>query len=259
MITDNYAGVNVVNFVNNMFFLRTENTALRVVMGSIWFMPVYFTVIPIGSLLISKIYTTVNRDEKYFLKLCRVALLIVFMGLIYTYLGQNFFYLSSTTLVYLLFYLLGVVFGNQKIKHFYSVLIIWVINFIILKIGDYFLGAELSNMQSLKFPPNILYVLYSFFLIVLAIYIKDKIKVSKKNIFCWVGRNSIYFYFCQGISSSMLMYIVPKINWIWYIKLPVAFVINVLLAFAFVLVFKRVCMGLEKGINVIISFDFKKR
>ena len=36
-----------------------------------------------------------QTDEKDFMRLCRIALLIIFMGLIYTYLGKNFFYFSS--------------------------------------------------------------------------------------------------------------------------------------------------------------------
>lgn len=58
IIKKNYDGITLENFVNNMFFLRTENTALRVVMGSVWFMPVYFTVIPIGSYIVTRLYYT---------------------------------------------------------------------------------------------------------------------------------------------------------------------------------------------------------
>lgn len=179
IIKKNYDGITLENFVNNMFFLRTENTALRVVMGSVWFMPVYFTVIPIGSYIVTRLYYACiteksQTDEKDFMRLCRIALLIIFMGLIYTYLGKNFFYFSSTTLVYLFFWMLGVVCSRKKIQHFYSVVIIDCGILIFMKVMAKYLNVELRNMQSLKFPPSIIYVAYSLVIIVLALYAKSK-------------------------------------------------------------------------------------
>lgn len=51
-------------------------------------------------------------------------------------------------------------------------------------------------------------------------------EISADNVFCRIGRSAILFYFCQGISSSLLSFIVPKITMGWGIKLLIAFVIN---------------------------------
>ena len=45
-------GLTVENFLGNLFFLRPETTSLPVVMSSMWFLPVYFWVVPIGSVLL---------------------------------------------------------------------------------------------------------------------------------------------------------------------------------------------------------------
>lgn len=251
-ITDDFTGITLANFIHNMFFLRTENTALRVVMGSIWFMPVYYTVVPIGSLIISRVWSFVNGDDDAFMKKSRVVLFVVFMGLIYTYLGGNFLYLSSQTLVYLFFYFLGVVCSKAKVKHAYSLLAFWGIISVSLKMCAIYLNADLSNMQALKFPPNILYVLYSLFVIVLALYARDKVKVSENNFFCWVGKSAMYFYFCQRISSSLLMYFVPGISWLWWIKLPIAFALNFSMTCMMVLLFKKMCIGVEKAMDMVM-------
>lgn len=257
IILKNYDGITLENFVNNMFFLRTENTALRVVMGSVWFMPVYFTVIPIGSYIVTRLYYACiteksQTDEKDFMRLCRIALLIIFMGLIYTYLGKNFFYFSSTTLVYLFFWMLGVVCSRKKIQHFYSVVIIDCGILIFMKVMAKYLNVELRNMQSLKFPPSIIYVAYSLVIIVLALYAKSKLKISDKNVFSWIGKNAIYYYFCQGISSSLLMYFIPSIRWEWYIKLPVAFSINFIVTCIFVVILKKIYEITDKIISHLI-------
>lgn len=248
IFSGNFEGVNILNFIYNMFFLRTENTALRVVMGSIWFMPVYYTVIPIGAVILRKMRSAVSGDEKEFQKLSNCALFVIFMGLIYTYLGKNFLYLSSTTLVYLFFYFLGVICSNKSIKRFSFVIISWISLCIGLKLLAVQFGVELSDMQSLKFPPNIIYVLYSLFIIVFALYIRNKIKLTEGNFFCWVGKSAIYFYFCQGISSSLLMYFIPQLNWVWYAKLPVAFMLNFIMTLIIVLIFKHICKYTEKVI-----------
>ena len=156
------------------------------------------------------------------MKLCRITLLIVFMGLIYTYLGKNFFYFSSTTLVYLFFWMLGVVCSRKKIQHFYSVIIIECGILIFMKVMAKYLNVELRNMQSLKFPPNIIYVVYSLAIIVLALYAKGRLKISDKNVFSWIGKNAIYYYFCHinnEKSEIMTMYPLYITHFTWHMSM----------------------------------------
>ena len=42
------------------------------------------------------------------------------------------------------------------------------------------------------------------------------------------------FYFCQGIGGSLLMVLLPRIQLVWYAKLPLAYVINVAVTAVFV-------------------------
>jgi len=70
--------------------------------------------------------------------------------------------------------MLGVVCSRKKIQHFYSVVIIDCGILIFMKVMAKYLNVELRNMQSLKFPPSIIYVAYSLVIIVLALYAKRK-------------------------------------------------------------------------------------
>ena len=62
------------------------------------------------------------------------------------------------------------------------------------------------DLQRAKFPPTIIYGLASLIFITLTIYIRPFLA---DNSFKWVqhvGKNAIYYYFSQGISSSLIYY-----------------------------------------------------
>ena len=50
-----FTGLTLSNLYANLFFIRIENSTLPVVMSSMWFMPVYFTVVPIGCIASKKL------------------------------------------------------------------------------------------------------------------------------------------------------------------------------------------------------------
>lgn len=109
-----------------------------------------------------------------------------------------------------------------------------------MKILEIYLGLDISVMQNNKFPPNIIYLFYSFITVFVALWLKEKLKnISVNNFFARVGRSAILFYFCQGISSSLLFWIAPKMQMMWWIKLPIAFCINLFLAIMFVWILQQ--------------------
>ena len=50
------------------------------------------------------------------------------------------------------------------------------------------------------------------------------------------GRAALLFYFCQGIGGSALQFLMPKVNLVWYCKLPLAYCINLSVTLVFVCV-----------------------
>ena len=60
----------------------------------------------------------------------------------------------------------------------------------------------------------------------------NRLKISQPNFVVYVGQNAIFFYFGQGLSSSLIYPLVEalKDDWAWYMLLPLAFVCNVILA-----------------------------
>jgi len=57
LFTGKYSGLTLYNMYGNLFFLDREPYALSGVMGSMWFMPVYFTVIPLGRFITTKLFS----------------------------------------------------------------------------------------------------------------------------------------------------------------------------------------------------------
>jgi len=259
-MTGNYRGMTLHNFYANLFFLKSETTLLPTVMGSIWFMPVYFTVVPIGSFVLSRIWQSANEDKKIFQRHCILLLFIIIMGLLYNYKGGNFFYLSRNCLFYLFFYLLGLVCNNIHINRFAWVAVLIFFDLAVMKLLGVYWSIDISIIQNMKFPPNIIYLLYSLNFVVFALWLKTKLSnVSVNNVLCRIGRSALLFYFCQGISSSLLYFICPKLQMEWFIKLPIAFVCNIFMCFILVSFLHKIYrLGniLEEAIKSVLKTKF---
>lgn len=239
-------GVTASNLYQSFFFMCSKNTLLPGVYYSSWFLPTYFAVIPIGSLLLWLVQNSAE-DKQQRNHTLREIFAVVFLGLLYTWVsGKTFAFLSTTTLFYLIFFLLGVFCKNYKIEHLRTAVILLTLDVCLIKgFGRYF-GWDISaSMQAMKFPPNVVWLLYSLIMIIIALWVRG-IPVGEENPFCKIGRNSLWFYFCQGISGSALYYIAPRVTWPWYFKLPVMYAINLALAIVLVFVVERLWIGADK-------------
>lgn len=229
-------GVTVSNLYQSFFFMCSKNTLLPGVYYSSWFLPTYFTVISIGNLLLWLVQnSTENKRQRD--SALREIFLVVFLGLLYAWVsGKSFALLPITVLFYLIFFLIGVLCKNYRIEQFRTVIILLVLDLCLIKgFGRYF-GWDISaNMQSMKFPPNIVWLLYSLIMVIIALWGR-RIPIQEENLFCRIGRNSLWFYFCQGISGSMLFYIAPHVLWPWYFKLPIMYGINLVFCCVLVLI-----------------------
>ena len=108
---------------------------------------------------------------------------------------------------------------------------------------------RLSDLQTIKFSFSVVYLPFSLISIILFWYLKDKLKIKDKNPIVYIGKNAIWFYFAQGISSSLLYYIYPYIsNHRDIVVFPIMLIINIALATIMAII-------LEKSYNIIDKIE----
>jgi hypothetical protein len=94
-------------------------------------------------------------------------------------------------------------------------------------------GKELFlKMNKAKFPPKLLYIFWSSFSLLTLFVLYNRLKITKNNFITYIGKNAIFYYFAQGISSSLVYFIVVQLkdSLPWGILLILIFAINILLA-----------------------------
>lgn len=228
-------GLTVPNLLGNLLFRVGAGTSLPVVMGSIWFMPVYFTVIPLGSLILWLALRLSGTDEKALSLWISIVLGLSLLALGLTWSGAAIPYLSQTTLFYLAFYLLGLLCRSVTIPR-----LSWAAGLIVLDLAALvLLGRRLElnflQMQEMKFPPNVIYFLFSLAAVIAALWLRGKLTgISPDSPLCRIGRSALLFYFCQGIGGSVLQLLMPQVRLAWYWKLPLAYCVNLSITLCFV-------------------------
>lgn len=243
IIDINYFSLN--NIINAIFFNFTLNK-LAVVEGSFWFIFMYFIVSLLGSFIIC-LYNKYEKDLNNF-KYILICLFILYGMSLYK---PDFIFISSNYLLYLFIYCLGYYLYNKKID-FKSFLLLIIANILLLGVLLKITSFNLDNIQLAKSYNHFVYLVYSLLSINIVYFLKDKIKIRNKNVFVYVGKNALLFYFCQGIGSSLIYYIYPHIsNLSIYIILPIMFVSNLLITILCVFLVKLFQLCLDKILLII--------
>lgn len=196
---------NLSSIIRAIFFNFSGNDMLIVVNGSLWFIFMFFVVCLIGNLIIC-IY------NKYFDNLNNFKYILFLIFLLYgmSLYNNSFIFLSTVNLMYIFVYLLGYYLYHFHFKNFKYFLISLVIVVFFVRILLHFNEYGFLNMQAAKNIAHINYFAYSLISILCVVFLKDKIYV-KNNVFTFIGRNALIFYFCQGIGSSLIYKIYPYI------------------------------------------------
>ena len=206
------------HIINQIFYNFPEETPLIVVQGSIWFIPMYIKVTIFCSIIL---YFYNKYKDKIELKY--ILLLILLLSQI------NIPFINKEIGIYSFIFLLGYYSSNKKISKntfIKSELLIILLTILIFKISNY----SISNLQDLKFPVTIYYLLVSLPSIILFWYLKDKLKIKENNKINYIGKNALFFYYSQGISSSLLILISPHIHMYKYIKFILMSSINIIIS-----------------------------
>lgn len=210
------------DLINNYFF-NVSIPGFCVIGGSVWYLPHYFVVIFINTILMCLIAE--KENEKKLKYIYMLILGIVFLWICYGnyFLGLDIQYF----LFYSFFWMLGLN-GCGKTKRFSQFISALVVAILGIAIWSYLQGLPLYDLQSAKFPPTMKYGCASMIVIIVAKYV-EKYKKTYNKVLVHIGRNAIYYYFAQGISSSLCYIWVDKIQvHNWFIKWMSIFGINVL-------------------------------
>ncbi|WP_343660986.1 acyltransferase family protein [Chryseobacterium sp.] len=202
----------------------TNADTFPVVMGSFWYLKVYFILTVFGVLILRFFPKHIN----WFIGLC-IALTLLF----------NIFpeYYPTGQVGYVAFYLAVFLTGNRMRGKKIPVRVIPVLYTVVgaaLAWMFWYYGEDVFyKINKNKFPPKIPYIIWTLFSLVTLFVLYNRLKITKENIITYIGKNAIFFYFAQGISSSLVYFLVVplKENIPWWILMIIVYGINIILAF----------------------------
>lgn len=146
------------------------------------------------------------------------------------------------TLFYLAIFLIACQLKGKKLnKHQVCYATIFVIFSYVLMFNCYREDIFYAiNKQ--KFPPRLPYIVWSFLSLLLVFVFYNRLKINQENFITFIGKNAIFFYFAQGLSSSLVYFIVHpfKEDLHWFLLMVSIFIINAIMAFFFAKLLKRV-------------------
>lgn len=211
----------------------TNCDTFPVVMGSFWYLKVYYILSVLGVLILRFF----PKHISWFIGLC-FGLTLIF----------NLFpqYYPSGQVGYVAFYLgLFLLAHNLKGKKIPNkwIPILFGIWFLVLLLLFWDFGKDhLMRMNKFKFPPKLLYIFWSGFSLITLFVLYNRLKITKPNFITSIGTNAIFYYFAQGMSSSLVYFIVIplKDSITWYVLMILIYVINILLAIIIVQFLQKV-------------------
>lgn len=224
----------------------TNADTFPVVMGSFWYLKVYFILTVFGVLILKFFPKHVN----WFIGIC-VALTLLFYIFPEFYPSGQVGYVAFYMIVFLvanrmkgkkvhpifiigLYAIFFLFFGIKYVKYI-STIDYSVENIFSLKYNFYLFSDFINNLKlnKTKFPPRIPYIIWTFFSLATLFALYNRLKITKENIITYIGKNAIFFYFGQGISSSLVYFLVVpmKETMPWWILMILIYTMNVILAF----------------------------
>ena len=197
------------------------------VLWSYWFVPVFACTIIISSIIIKKFESEIG----YVIIALLTVYIMTFIGYFsmdtYTFFGKNINMILFPTMCFLFGYWCQNNIVNAPDRKRFAV-VLFISACIAFYCCYYYSGNTVFNLQSNKFPFKLPYIVASFLSMAVFIFFYD-LKIKNK-FFEHLGRNAIFYYAGQGVSSSILFVISPHITLVWGLKLIIMFTINLLLA-----------------------------
>ena len=204
-----------------------------VVMGSFWYLKTYYVVTFFGVIVL-------RFFSKYVWWI--VGFCVVF---IFIFNSDPDFYPTGQvgyTVFYLLVFLVAYQLKNKKLTNSQ---VLFLIGFVLLSLVGMFWSYGTNIFYKLnkqKFPPKIPYIVWSFVSLALVFIFYNRLKIQKESLLSYIGQNAIFFYFAQGISSSLVYFLIPvfRENLHWFVLMILIYVLNVLLAVVIAHLLKKI-------------------
>ncbi|WWR16042.1 acyltransferase [Lachnospiraceae bacterium JLR.KK008] len=217
---------NIREFASTVIFNVTFQT-FPVAAGSMWFMPYYMIVLVLNQFLLFLTGRLAENKDRALLSYTGfLFLLIVLQNL-----GSRFvLVIDASLLFYSFFWSAGVAYERLETKITRKGLIAGMCLIVVgIILSARILDMPVSPMQDNKFPPNLTYLLASFIVILIALFMKKDHR-KQVSLLVHIGRNAIWYFFAQGVGSSLLYPVLNYINIEWWPpKWLVCFLINLLI------------------------------
>lgn len=211
----------------------TNADTFPVVMGSFWYLKVYFILTVLGVLILRFFKNHIN----WFIGIC-FGLTLLFNIFPHYYPTGQVGYVALYLGIFLVAHQLK---GKKIARGWIPVLYGILLLILIFLFREY--GKELFlKMNKAKFPPKLLYVFWSSFSLVTLFVLYNRLKISKPNWLTYIGKNAIFYYFAQGISSSLVYFAVIALQdeMKWWVLLLLIYALNVGLAVVIAEALKKV-------------------
>lgn len=201
----------------------TKCDTFPVVMGSFWYLKVYYILTILGVLILRFF----PRHIYWFIALC-LGLTVIF----------NVFpnYYPTGQVGYVVFYLaLFLIANRMKAKRLSSTIIPLLYGglALLLFLMFWYYGSDIFyKMNKQKFPPRLPYIIWAMFSIITLFIGYNRLRITKDHFVNYIGKNAIFYYFSQGISSSLIYFMVMPLidNMHWTLLMLFIFIVNVVLA-----------------------------
>lgn len=191
--------------------------------GKFWYLKVYFILTVFGVLILRFFSKHIN----WFIALC-FGLTLLFNIFPQFYPSGQVGYVALYLGVFLMAHQLkGKKIPTKFVPILYGVLLL-ILAFLFWNSGK----EVFLKMNKSKFPPQLLYAFWSSFSLLTLFVLYNRLKINKNNFITYIGKNAIFYYFAQGISSSLIYFLVVQIKdeLPWGILLILIYAINILLA-----------------------------
>lgn len=217
-------------FGNWMMHNRVYPKNFQVAFSSMWYILVYIYVSLIGMLLCK----VLNRKSLAVALFLNIVVNVMFNILpIQVQYTKIYMYDLKHILFYLQFWLMGYLIYEYDIKINYKIFGALITTISVALLLFYMkVGNKIFDIQGYKFPPQLIYFVWSLYSVSIFVFLRDKVKVAADTHISRIGKKAIDYYFAQGISSYLIYFVLEHLSGInlWGIRLAIAFSINVFLA-----------------------------
>ena len=224
ILSPSLTGVSGLEDLFRNYLFNVSLPGFPVIAGSVWFMPVYFLVIIVNTVILMLIQKSEKKKE-----LQRTFMWLLLGSYVWVLYGNHLFGIPPEFLFYSFFWMLGYnQIGNcGNWKRLLAALLVCSSLFFL---SSYVHQQLYFDIQGAKFPtPMLKYLFASLPVILISKTFENKI-CHPNRFLIHIGKNAIWYFFGQSIGSSINEYVAEAVTLdIWQLKFLITIVINLVI------------------------------